>query len=106
MWKIVIYQAKNKQWAWRLKAANNKVIADSAEQYVRRQGIMRAAQPLADALKAELWEAFSDGRKTRRIDNGHNIVPIAQAPKGEAPTGRAGGGLNKSLSDEDDGYPD
>jgi len=30
-----IYPTKNKQWAWRLRANNNKIIADSAETYKR-----------------------------------------------------------------------
>ncbi len=33
---FVIFRAANKQWYWSLRAANHKVIADSAEGYRRR----------------------------------------------------------------------
>ena len=45
---LVIYKAKD-GWRWRLKAGNNRIIADSAEAYVTKQSAGRSANILIDA---------------------------------------------------------
>ena len=38
----VIYQDVQRQWRWRLRAANNKIIADSGEGYYAKSDCMHA----------------------------------------------------------------
>lgn len=38
---LEIYQAKD-GWRWRIKAGNNKIVADSAEAYKTKRGVERA----------------------------------------------------------------
>ena len=33
-----IYQDRQRYWRWRLRDTNGKIVADSAESYVRREG--------------------------------------------------------------------
>lgn len=40
--KFEIYRTRNKQWRWRLRAANGKLIANAGESYRRRIDCMRA----------------------------------------------------------------
>lgn len=40
-----LYRDKSRAWRWRLKAANGRIVADSAEGYTRR----------ADCLRAWVW---------------------------------------------------
>lgn len=37
-------------WRWRLKSANGRIVADSAEAYVTKRGADRAAGVLSNAL--------------------------------------------------------
>jgi uncharacterized protein YegP (UPF0339 family) len=39
-----IFKNKRGQYRWRLRAANNKIIADSAESYVRKSACMRGIE--------------------------------------------------------------
>jgi len=40
--KFHIYKDAKKEWRWRLKAANGKIIADSGEGYTSKQGCRNA----------------------------------------------------------------
>lgn len=46
------YQDEAGQWRWRLLAANNRVIADSAEGYTRERDADRAVQTVKEAVWA------------------------------------------------------
>lgn len=43
---IDIYRDTRGQWRWRLRAANGRVVADSAEGYAERRGVDRAVEVL------------------------------------------------------------
>lgn len=54
---IELYQDKKREWRWRLKAKNGKVIADSAEGYKERRHAFRMANKLEDyACEADVYE--------------------------------------------------
>lgn len=40
--KFVIYKDARGEWRWRLKSANNRIVADSGEGYETRHGAERA----------------------------------------------------------------
>ena len=42
-----IYLDKQKQYRWRLYARNGRIVADSAEGYKNRQGLMKTLSKLA-----------------------------------------------------------
>lgn len=48
-----IYQSRNKEWRWRLRAGNNKIIADSGEGYSRKSAAQKAVHRYQDAT----WSA-------------------------------------------------
>lgn len=39
--KITIYKDDNKEWRWRLRARNGRILADSGEGYKRKAALMR-----------------------------------------------------------------
>lgn len=43
--RFEIFQGKNGQWFWRLKARNNQIVAQS-EAYTRKHGAYRAADAI------------------------------------------------------------
>jgi uncharacterized protein YegP (UPF0339 family) len=43
-WKIQIYQDAARQFRWRIKAANGRIVGDSGEGYVSRSNAHRAAE--------------------------------------------------------------
>lgn len=47
--RFEIFQGKNGQWFWRLKARNNQIVAQS-EGYTRKHGAMRAVEAIQDGL--------------------------------------------------------
>ena len=52
---VVAYQGKKKMWYWRVKAGNNKIVADSAEGYHNRQHCARMINRLFPTLLVQ-WE--------------------------------------------------
>lgn len=46
-----IYRAKNKQFAWRQKASNGKIVADSGETYHNRRDALRYYNNLKAMVK-------------------------------------------------------
>lgn len=52
--KIEIYRDKAKEYRWRIRASNGRVLADSAEGYKRRGGAFRGMRAVVIAI--------SDGR--------------------------------------------
>ena len=49
--RFKVYQDEAGQWRWRLLAANNRTIADSAESYTRKRDADRAVK----AVKTAVW---------------------------------------------------
>lgn len=43
-----IYRDSAGEWRWRLRAANNEIIADSAEGYITKRNVLRAVSKLAN----------------------------------------------------------
>lgn len=50
---IQIYRGRNRQWFWRLRAANGKIIADGAEGYARTGNALRAAVGVLTVVRRE-----------------------------------------------------
>jgi uncharacterized protein len=49
--RIRIYQGVNRDWFWRLIAANGKTIADGSEGYRSKSGCRKAVKRARDAMK-------------------------------------------------------
>ena len=45
-----IYRDTAGDWRWRLRAANGRIVADSAEGYASRRNVLRATGALCDAV--------------------------------------------------------
>ena len=43
---IDIYQDRRGDWRWRLRSSNGRIIADSAESYVKKGNVQRAVRAL------------------------------------------------------------
>lgn len=43
-----VFRGRNKQWYWRLRASNGRIVADGGESYVTRYGAKRGARRFAD----------------------------------------------------------
>lgn len=48
--RFKVYQDKSGQWRWRLLAANNRIIADSAEGYASKRNAERARDNVIDQV--------------------------------------------------------
>jgi len=48
--KFHIYRDTAHDWRWRLKSANGRIIADSAEGYVSKAGARRAANVMVNTI--------------------------------------------------------
>jgi len=49
--RFEIYRDRRKEWRWRLKAANGRIIADSGEGYSRREHARRATRRLIQLIR-------------------------------------------------------
>jgi uncharacterized protein YegP (UPF0339 family) len=45
-YRITVYEAKD-GWRWRMKAPNNRIVAESGEAYTRRASAVRAARAMS-----------------------------------------------------------
>ncbi len=52
-----IYQDVNRQWRWRLRAANNRTIADSGEGYYNKTDCRAAINLVKQTQNAPVYEA-------------------------------------------------
>ena len=53
-----IYQeVLSQQWRWRLKAANHKIVADSAERYPSKQGCLHGLDLVKGINNVPVYEA-------------------------------------------------
>jgi uncharacterized protein YegP (UPF0339 family) len=56
-YEFTIYRDAGGGFRWRLRAGNNKIVADSGESYVDRRGARRAAERVRQAIGgAEITE--------------------------------------------------
>jgi len=56
--KFIIYCDKKKEWRWRLKAKNGRVLADSGEGYKRRAACERCIALVMDSASARMeWNS-------------------------------------------------
>lgn len=89
-YKIEVFEehgrGRKTHWYWRLKTRNGRIVADGAESYSRRAGVMRAIEPIAQGLGAEVWEKWATWTKARKLNG--NVVPINPPA---AMSGRASG---------------
>jgi uncharacterized protein YegP (UPF0339 family) len=53
---FTIYVDVNHQWRWRLRAANHRVIADSAESYYNKTDCLSAISLVKSAHSAPVYE--------------------------------------------------
>lgn len=53
----VIYKDVQKQWRWRLKAANNRIIANSGEGYFNKADCMRAINLVKGTAYTSIYKA-------------------------------------------------
>ena len=50
--KVAFYLTANKQWRWRLVAANGRAICNPGEQFTRKRDAVRNYETVRDALFA------------------------------------------------------
>ena len=60
-----VYQDKKKQWRWRLRAGNRRIIADSAESYSRKYDVLRSIELVR--LAGSVSEVVLSVRGTRAL---------------------------------------
>jgi len=85
MSKLEIYQDKSKQWRWRRKASNGKIIGASSESYKARKDCE------ANANRTDVrdkWEFYKDKRGQhrwrRKAFNGSIVGAASEGFKGKA----------------------
>ena len=52
--KLEIYRDAKREWRWRLRAANGRIVADSGEGYRRRAAAYEAAHRLKTILAGDV----------------------------------------------------
>ena len=52
-----VYRDSQDHWRWRLRAANNRVIADSGESYVNKQDCVSAIGLVKGSGQAPIYES-------------------------------------------------
>ena len=70
--KLQIYRDSGSEWRWRLRAANAKIVCDSAEGYKTRHGAMQAVEALYRILAAAELSVLAD--QARGLKPPHNRV--------------------------------
>lgn len=53
---FIIYTDTNRQWRWRLLAANNKIVADSAESYWNKADCLAGIALVRQSHSAPVYE--------------------------------------------------
>jgi len=51
--KLQIYRDANREWRWRLRASNGRILADSGEGYRRRSSAIHAAGRMRTILAGD-----------------------------------------------------
>ena len=52
--KLEIYRDANREWRWRLKASNGRIVADSGEGYRRRASVYEAVGRVKSILAGDV----------------------------------------------------
>lgn len=63
--RLQVYRDKGGEWRWRLRAANARIVCDSAEGYKTRAGAVQAVDALYRILGAAEIVVMADG--TRKL---------------------------------------
>lgn len=48
---LQVYRDRRKEWRWRLKAGNGRILADSGESYSRKRDVYRALSRVGKCLR-------------------------------------------------------
>lgn len=54
MMRFELYRDHSRQWRWRLRASNGKIVADCAEGYRYRRGALRGIELCQESVLAEI----------------------------------------------------
>lgn len=65
--KMAIYRDNAGEWRWRLRAANTKIVSDSAEGYKTRHGAVQAVEALYRILAAAEIVVMPDARRALKV---------------------------------------
>lgn len=65
--KLAIYRDNGGEWRWRLRAANSKIVCDSAEGYKTRHGAVQAVEALYRILGAAEIVVMADEVRPLRM---------------------------------------
>lgn len=65
--RVQIYRDKGGEWRWRLRAANAKIVCDSAEGYKTRHGAVQAVEALYRILAAAEIVVMPDARRALTV---------------------------------------
>jgi len=52
--KLEIYRDGRREWRWRLRASNGRIVADSGEGYCRRASVRKAVERVRSILTGEV----------------------------------------------------
>ena len=52
--KLQIYRDARREWRWRLKASNGRIMADSGEGYRRRASVRKAVERVRSILTGDV----------------------------------------------------
>lgn len=52
----VVYKDQQSHWRWRLKAANNRIIADSGESYYNKSDCLAAIELVKNSKSAPVYD--------------------------------------------------
>ena len=79
---LQVYRDNSKEWRWRVRAANSKIVCDSAEGYKTRRGCMQAVDSLYSILNnadivvmadsenpLKRWSAFATAERGSGLGN-------------------------------------
>jgi uncharacterized protein YegP (UPF0339 family) len=53
------YKGKNGDWYWRIRARNNRIIADGSEGYKTKAGVRKAMERAWDVIN-EAWPSWAE----------------------------------------------
>ena len=52
--KLEIYRDGRREWRWRLRASNGRIVADSGEGYCRRMSVRKAVERVRSILSGDV----------------------------------------------------
>ena len=52
--KLQVYRDGRREWRWRLRASNGRIVADSGEGYCRRMSVRKAVERVRSILSGDV----------------------------------------------------